>query len=410
MKSRDQIFVSRILSVACASVMILLPTSCSKDDGISDDTLSKYIEFSVNPLSVESRLSDTDPNMRNEFKTGDAFGVLGYCVPYDINGNDFDYTSASSPWAAKKNNAVPDVFFKQKVTLHSDGIWKYNFSDNNSTSYNPKYWYRDGYNTVDGRVDEIQHTDTYKYTFFAYYPYNDNVFSWIKPTGVNDKGAAKVKVTVPQNGTDLNSVLDITATPDAMLSVIYNLEHKLNSKVSFEFRHIFTALGFVVNNFSDRDLTVYSIKMQGTFWESLEVDFANGLYTYNEGDTYSGTYTIFDGGAQGLYLPSPSGEQTVTTSPDPIGGNYLRLLPGGFKGDNYLGTDVKLYIDYKFGNDERKTEKLTRPGTFLPQSGTQYTAQLNYVGNAFVLQFVLNNGESWEDGGSDGSEGDIVFE
>lgn len=410
MKYLGRVYICRILSVVCTSVILIIPTSCGQDDVILNETSSRYIEFSVNPLTVESRLSDTDPYMRNEFETGDAFGVLGYCVPYEINGNSFDYTSASSPWSAKKSNAVPDVFFKQKVTLGEDGIWKYNYLDMNSDTYNPKYWYCDGYDTENDSEDQIQHTDTYKYTFFAYYPYDDEVFNWLKPANRTDKGAAKVRVTVPQNGNNTSAPLDIKKTPDAMLSVIYNLVYNLNSKVSFEFRHVFTALGFVVNNYSSRDLIVYSIKMQGKFWKSLDVDFDNGLYTYNNNDTYTGTYTIFDGGTQGLSLPSPSEEQTVTSSPAPIGGYYLKLLPGGFSGDNYFGTDVKLYIDYKFGDDVRKTEKLSRPGTFLPQSGMQYTAHLNYVGNAFVLQFVPNNGESWEDGGSDDSEGDIVFE
>ena len=43
----------------------------------------------------------------------------------------------------------------------------------------------------------------------------------------------------------------------------------------------------------------------------------------------------------------------------------------------------------------------------------KYTAQLNFVGETFVLQFVVDNGEQWEDGGADdGREDndDIVFE
>lgn len=53
-------------------------------------------------------------------------------------------------------------------------------------------------------------------------------------------------------------------------------------------------------------------------------------------------------------------------------------------------------------------EGIGSPMTFHPVPGTKYTAQLNFVGNAFVLQFVVDNNEMWEDGKSDDS--DIIFE
>ncbi len=43
----------------------------------------------------------------------------------------------------------------------------------------------------------------------------------------------------------------------------------------------------------------------------------------------------------------------------------------------------------------------------------KYTAQLNFVGDTFVLQFVVDNSEQWEDGeADDGREDndDVVFE
>lgn len=76
---------------------------------------------------------------------------------------------------------------------------------------------------------------------------------------------------------------------------------------------------------------------------------------------------------------------------------------------SYFGEDVQVVIDYKLGDSDRKTEYITRPGTFTPSPGVRYTAQLNFVGNAFVLQFVVDNSEQWENGGSDDG-GDVVFE
>ena len=46
-------------------------------------------------------------------------------------------------------------------------------------------------------------------------------------------------------------------------------------------------------------------------------------------------------------------------------------------------------------------------------AGYRYTAQLNFIGDAFVLQFVVDNSETWEDGelaDGDDSNDDIIFE
>lgn len=397
------------------AVAIWMLSSCNNQLDDMQEAVSPYIKFGVQTLSVESRLADSDNGMRNEFKEGDSFGVFGYCVPTKIGESTPDYAAGSSVWTAKVSNAVPDVFFNQKVTLKADGSWQYNWSDPASDIYKPKYWYANGRDTEGTSVEAITNAQNYRYDFYAYYPYGANVFTWLKPTSNGDKGAPKVTVRIPQEGGDS---MDPSATPDAMLSVLHNYQQKINSELSFSFNHVFTALGFEVNNFSERKLQIHSIKMTGEFWKSLDVDFRTGSYTYNEDDTYTGTYVIFDETTDGdaIILEAPGENQSATTAPSPVGGEYLRLLPGGFDGkENYLGPIpadeskvIKLIIDYTFGTD-RKTAKFSRPATFLPQSGTQYTSQLNFVGNAFVLQFVVDNSENWEDGESD-NEGDITFE
>ena len=78
----------------------------------------------------------------------------------------------------------------------------------------------------------------------------------------------------------------------------------------------------------------------------------------------------------------------------------------------YFGEDVEVVIDYEF-RGERKTVLRSRPGTFTPSPGYRYTAQLNFIGDAFVLQFVVDNSEAWEDGelaDGDDSNDDIIFE
>ena len=53
------------------------------------------------------------------------------------------------------------------------------------------------------------------------------------------------------------------------------------------------------------------------------------------------------------------------------------------------------------------------PEHISPRPGIKYTAQLNFVGDAFVLEFVVDNQGQWEDGeADDGDEtnDDVVFE
>ena len=42
----------------------------------------------------------------------------------------------------------------------------------------------------------------------------------------------------------------------------------------------------------------------------------------------------------------------------------------------------------------------------MPAGGTIYTAQLNFIGDSFVLNFIIDNNTQWEDGG----DSDITFE
>lgn len=411
---------------ALAAAVWILPAGCDNQDTELLVSPSSHIEFNASTISVESRLAETDGQMRNVFKPHDSFGVFGYCVPLHLGDNSFDYSAGSSFWISKMQNAVPDVFLNQRVTLTEGGSWQYDFSqkDEEPTTYQPKYWYALNRDTEGKEQQGIPDAKNYRYDFFAYYPYDNTntIFQWIKPASGTDRGAPQVKISVPQDGTSIaNSKLDLTKTPDAMLGVIHNFLPEVNARVSFSFNHIFTALGFEVNNFSESDLKVHSVTLSGTFYKSVSVDFTNGSYTYNADDTYTGTYVLFDESRDGeLLLRATNQETTVTSSPSPIGGNYVRLLSGGFSGNNYLGpiiptvnetdqlANIRVNITYTFGNNGRTTQSFTRPGTFLPQAGTQYTSQLNFVGNAFVLQFVVDNGESWENGESDDA-GDIIF-
>lgn len=48
---------------------------------------------------------------------------------------------------------------------------------------------------------------------------------------------------------------------------------------------------------------------------------------------------------------------------------------------------------------EAKNASAERPTQFQPRAGVRYTAQLNFVGETFALNFIAAEDEFWEDGG-----------
>lgn len=121
---------------------------------------------------------------------------------------------------------------------------------------------------------------------------------------------------------------------------------------------------------------------------------------------------MFDAGDEGVEIPFDPSDNKNVLKPE----KYLRLLSGtekmGWLGpDNADGTsDIKVLIDYQFGDEPRVRNKtIGRPSNFAPRAGVRYTAQLNWVGDAFVIIVEPDNNGFWEDGMEDGS-GDITFE
>lgn len=392
--------------------LLLGCTSCEKNDFIEKgEQNSFYIQFATPALSVETR-----SHAKDYFERGDAFGVFGYCVPYTVGTTNPSYGSGSASWSSKKGQCPPDIFYKQKVVVDESGC---TYDRTGGTSNNPKYWYRDGYDTNGGANPAITNTSGYNYSFIAYYPY-EGAFTTVSPANASTAGAPVLTFTMPQTGSDMNTSLKHTDTPDAMLSVLYN-RLQTDGNLAFNFSHVLTGLGFEVNNFSNYDLFIHSVSLKGTFYKEVQIDFRGEkvLYSFPEA-RYTGTYTIFDAESMGgdLELPAPAVGETVTSSPSPIGpirdeeegkNEHLLLISGT---DYSFGENVEVYINYTF-NGEKKEAHYGRPTTFTPRPGVKYTAQLNFVGDAFVLQFVVDNDEQWGDGtADDGDEGndDIIFE
>lgn len=394
-------------SFGVCGIVFLILTGCRQETLPISGGQEDYISFKTPVLDVQT---DTRSTTKNALEVGDQFGVLGYCVPYLLGTTNLNYNSATSFWGIKYYLCPPSVFYNTPVTV-GNGVCSYD---------SPKMWYREGYG-LDGKSNSSVGADAeqYRYTFFAYYPYKetDPVFTLDTPEDASVAGAPKFTFTMPQEGDNIEKELDYTNTPDAMFGVLQN-QQKSQGSLTFTFSHLLTALGFEVNNFSERELKVHRVALKGTFHKQIVLDFSKTGSLDNvtfPNTTYTGTYILYDEADHNnepLILSAPQeGMNRTTTGLLPKGddgeGEHILLVSGR---DPYLGTNVRVYIDYTFGDDPKVTdlEGIGSPMTFHPTPGTKYTAQLNFVGNAFVLQFIVDKNEMWEDGKSDDS--DIIFE
>lgn len=407
------------------AVTAFLLAACQKDEWqiTVPDATNDLIRFGIPTIRVEA---DTRSTTYNALPVGGQFGVLGYCVPYTVSHDVLDYGAGASLWGTKFRLCPPSVFYKQAVTV-TDG----NYCSYASDVSGLKHWYTDGHGLDGEELSEVTDADNYRYTFFAYYPF-DGAFTVDAPASAEEGGAPKFTFTMPQSGTDLNVELDHTITPDAMFAQPAYNHRRTQGSVDFTFSHLLTALGFEVNNFSEYNLTIHSITLSGCFFKEIVLDFSQtgtlsaGAYSF-PASYYTGKYTILN---DALVLNPVEGQESVSSGLLPRNANgegeHILLISGAppyFGPDGSGDNQVKVNIDYTFGDGispEQRQVSYARPETFAPTPGTKYTAQLNFVGNAFVLQFVVDNNEMWENGGSDddfkdpdsGEDvgGDVVFE
>lgn len=411
---------SRLFAVSAA-----LLAGCTKEGGPEAPDATRSVVFGVPGVSVETRAA-TD-GFYDRFPDGGSFGVFGYCLAQEVidgNKNKINFSSGSSPWGSKNELCRPRVFNNVEVTYTAAAGCVYD---------SPVKWYRDG--AAQGQTgiaaDEaeggvLSGTDDYLYSFFAYYPYagqeaSYRPFVFARPASDADAGAPKFSFSMPfESGgaTNFSEKLDETKTPDAMFAVDYN-HRKTEGQVSFSFSHLLTGLGFRVNNYSQtaesggtgsgagKDLYIYSIRLTGDFYRSVSVDLSNAdvAVEYDAKDVYGGYYLVYQSEEpDGTRVTWDASEGKNTLAPT----KYIRLLPGNDAGQGYLGPvgpdgkyNGKLLVEYRFGDGERKTEELTRPGSFAPRSGVRYTAQINWVGDAFVVMVQGDNDEVWEEGSDD---------
>ena len=180
-----------------------------------------------------------------------------------------------------------------------------------------------------------------------------------------------MRFSMPFEGGTENTPREIERIPDAMVAASTDVTRG-DGHVDLRFYHLLTCLNFKVSNHNETNaVVVRGLRLKGTFYRAREEDDVNVTYG------------------------NPA---------EKIGGKSLMLVPNP-TASPYLG-EAGIYIDYTFMGTEHTDKYIGDVANFLPMSGTIYTVELNFIGDAFVISFVVDNNQTWENGG----DSDLEFE
>lgn len=368
---------TRVLYLYLLSVFLMWLTACQKEDALDVALFSEEpIRFDVPSIlsGVEVRsLSRAPVDM---FPTNGSFGVLGYCLANYDGSTELNPTTGPTPWVSKAVLCTPHLFYKTEV--------KYNGTACYYTGQQQR-WYE---------------PSDYLYTFLAYYPYSDTYYT-VTPTTQSGIGTPSLTFTMPFSGGDVSTTLDIENIPDAMAAAAIDVTRQ-EGNVKLEFNHLLTGINFTVNNYNQsNDLVIHGLRVSGEFYRSLKIHLSKGLEYPSE--TFKGTFTFLD-------QNDDSDDVVVEHQKTAIRiGNKSLLLVSNLSQEarpNYIGNNINIYIDYSFMGKRVNNKEIPLPTGYLPQGGTLYTVEMNFIGNALILNFVVDNNQVWENGG----DSEIKFE
>ena len=366
----------RLYHIGIIGTLALALAACSRTESVLPSAAEDYIRFGLPGMSVDVEAKSA--LVGDALPDSSSFGVLGYCLAQTAPDNaELNESSATKNWDDKKELCRPHLFYGKAVTYNGGAC----------TYENPEKWREDANS---------------KYTFFAYYPYEQFTVT----TEKSALGTPTVTFSMPFEGSEINQELE-GDVPDAMVAMAKDAVRGTDGMVELEFHHLLVGMNFTVNNYSadgqngegGKELVIHSLKLQGTFNRSLVVRYDEG-WEY-PGDTYSGTYVLLgdEEGDDVTVEPSVSVEN--------VGGRTLFFVFGESTtgGLGHLGQGMKLQIEYTFGGTQQTKVIDNIPFNSTPVRGTIYTMQLNFVGDSFVLNMVTDSNQ-W----GDGSNTDITFE
>ena len=389
------------------------------------------------PYTVDSR---SDAMRSGNFETSDKVGVLGYCIASN-QGVDI----STSPWDTKKPFCTPDVFYNQELEYSGTGMWNYTWNGGSGA------W--QGYDPVGNKLHPWAENENYTYSFFAYYPYAlvdrngegtitiDGIeMGEIKLSGDDERGDPTITYTMPHGGANsLTSTLNWWEVPDFMLA--YKTDHyKRDGSVKLEFRHLFCAFEFVINNYNLKPVTIEDFYIHGGatddgtkegdplsgFYKSLTVTGQQNDYSVGD-DIYIGRFKLVGRtstgedehilesftcdaateDANGNVIPKSKYITYPPESEDSEDAISLLFIPDQFgKLTSGGNQDIRLSLNIRPQDEptvevEERTMNLENVSF---QSGVRSIFNINIIGNDFYIQ--MRSDGSWDDGG----ESNIVFE
>lgn len=406
-----------------AVLLLSFLAACQQDELPSVPPTGDATVITFNsPYTVDTRSAA----MRyGSFQEGDKVGVLGFCKA-ENQGQD----NSDALWDTKKMFCTPDVFYNQELTYNGTGSWNYTWSGTFDGDLGP----------VGGLHPWSKNPDD-TFAFFAYYPYADvdtkngkiTIEGWegderyglgnIKLSEEDQRGDPSITYTMPfTTGGNTSSNRRWWYVPDFMLA--YKVNHrKADGSVQLNFRHLFCAFEFEVNNYNDEDVIIEDFYFGGGtediygnnatgFYRSCTVTGQQSGYDVDPTDMYVGQFQLV--GATGnedqhilreFTCPAQTEGTSIAYNGSPIS---ILLIPGE---DGSLTTDgnKSVYIRLQartatgtqIGDDSDYLMNLVDL-TFEP--GVRNIFTINIIGNDFYVQ--MRSDGRWDEGG----DSDIVFE
>ena len=340
-----------------------------------DDPLSELPE-EVRYLSFTPEVTQTRAAMVNAFPENGKFGVIGFLYVRNDKG---ETSSGESPWDTKKVliKPEPDMYNMEVTYAHK------------TTSYDPpRAW--------SGNAND-------KYTFFAYYPFQNGANgNGISITDTKSLGSPVLTYLLPYKANELN---DYSAVPDVMIASKYDHQKK-HGTVRFNFNHVLSCVDFAVNNLNTSNkIRLTSLLLEGTINERTQV-IMDGM-TQTPDSMIKSKFQFVPTGS--LDVESTLAHKAVSVGER--NNNYLLLIPQEKPSD--WKVTVKWDMLDKDGYELKDDQGNKRTGTYSQAigksltflAGKKHTFTLNFLGD--VCTIIAQVGD-WET--PPGEDNNVEFE
>ena len=330
----------------------LLVTGCNKPSPApvpGPEQYDRYIFF--------SQKVDTKAELIDSTSLVDQFGVVGFKYDNSMTWNDY------------KTGAVPNVFYDESGDpVDTETV---DCDDNGYGDYSPLQGW----------------SNTRKYTFFAYYPLNDNV-SLVNTDGTEYTGGVPA-VRYAMNTADLKGSMVDVMTAASAEDLYWNSSSDnniANAEVGFTFTHRLSSLGVNVKNSASGSVTVNSVtlKVSGISYQEIIIPL--------DGSAVEADGTSMDAD---LSLTLADGDKSVAKSGQKEMSDKLIFIP------QTSGLSVQVVVGYKRENTDTYTgytDTITLPEvTTALTAGKKHMINLNFTDSTVEAQVTVDGWVDMED-------------